>query len=342
MLGIFHLHFEIRQFAYNPRKYARDIWNFFDVGAYSLPIITSIIWLINEEPPPNQLISLSNLLLDLKFMLFLRVFKYFGAYFTIILGVAKNVFSFLVILFIIILSFSHAFYIILRPSQYFTIDEPTVNDDPNNPWNLVDKYFTYFTNNNSYNQDSYALQPPDNKTNMFALFSTSMLAMYNFLAGDNSAFGPWPLQNDPYLAILVVIFSFIVVVYLMNLFIGLLSNEIEIYNKREAFLAQKAKMIVEIELFYLFPEHRLIEIDGSNEDPKPFISDELRNIVEVAKPEKQINIENKFERLENDIKVIKDQLESNKMEIKNELKGIENLIKALLNEEKKKSMIKRI
>ena len=42
----------------------------------------------------------------------------------------------------------------------------------------------------------------------------------------------------------------------MNLFIGLLSNEIKNYNTAEAFLVQKAKVITEIELFYLFPGQR--------------------------------------------------------------------------------------
>jgi len=42
----------------------------------------------------------------------------------------------------------------------------------------------------------------------------------------------------------------------MNLFIGLLSDQIEKYNRDEAFLAQKAKIIKEIELFYLLPNQR--------------------------------------------------------------------------------------
>jgi hypothetical protein len=42
----------------------------------------------------------------------------------------------------------------------------------------------------------------------------------------------------------------------MNLFIGLLSNQIEKYDIDEAFLTQKAKIIKEIELFYLLPNQR--------------------------------------------------------------------------------------
>ena len=87
------------------------------------------------------------------------------------------------ILFIIILSFSHAIYILLKPNENYTVDEPFFNDDPKNPWNLVTKYYTYFKSNNSYNLESYNVQEPDDSTNMFALFPSSTLAMYNFLTG---------------------------------------------------------------------------------------------------------------------------------------------------------------
>jgi len=120
-------------------------------------------------------------------MLFLRAFRYFGRYFAIILGVARKVFSFLMILFLIVLSFSHAFYILLKPLQEdYTLDNPDFRDnDPNSPWNLASKYFTYFTSDKSYNQNSIIVQQPDSNTNMFAHFHSSMLAMYNFLAGNN-------------------------------------------------------------------------------------------------------------------------------------------------------------
>ncbi|CAJ0846453.1 9680_t:CDS:2 [Entrophospora sp. SA101] len=75
---------------------------------------------------------------------------------------------------------------------------------------------------------------------MFAQSPSSILAMYGFLAEDNGAFGAWVLQDDSYLTVLVVA----------------LSNEIEHYNTNEAFLAQKAKIIIDIELFYLLPNQR--------------------------------------------------------------------------------------
>src|SRR5205814_1276267 len=69
-----------------------------DVGAYSLPIIASIYWLINQNPP-LEITAISILLLNFKFLLFFQVFQSYGKYFAIIIGVAKEVFPFLVVLF---------------------------------------------------------------------------------------------------------------------------------------------------------------------------------------------------------------------------------------------------
>ncbi|UZO01477.1 uncharacterized protein OCT59_012575 [Rhizophagus irregularis] len=65
---------EIRYFLWDRKIYLNDIWNLFDTGAYLLPIITSIIWLINKSPPP-WLTAISIILLSFKFLLFFRVFK---------------------------------------------------------------------------------------------------------------------------------------------------------------------------------------------------------------------------------------------------------------------------
>src|SRR3954452_17621737 len=80
-----------------------------DVGAYLLPIITSIFWFINKNPP-LWLVAISIILLSFKFLLFFRVFKSYGIYFAIIIGVAKTVFPFLVLLFFIVLGFALAFF----------------------------------------------------------------------------------------------------------------------------------------------------------------------------------------------------------------------------------------
>jgi hypothetical protein len=117
-------------------------------------------------------------MLNFKFLLFFRVFKSFGIYFAIIIGVAKTVFPFLIVLFFIVLGFAHAFFITLRSTE--------VNDD-NDPWNLATRY--YFANSNEIINDTTTLvQHPDSNTNLFNSFHTSLLAVYNIITGNNLLF----------------------------------------------------------------------------------------------------------------------------------------------------------
>ncbi|EXX59171.1 hypothetical protein RirG_191230 [Rhizophagus irregularis DAOM 197198w] len=256
IFGFIHLSFEIRQFIYSPKKWIRDFWNIFDLISYLLPIITSFKWLQTNDMNDHhiiQLLSFSCLFLDIKFLLFFRAFESFGIYFEIIINVAKQIIYFLVLLFIIIISFAHAFYILLLPRSDYSFDQYTSNNDPNNPWNIALTFNQVF---NDGTMNSFFIQKPDENTNMFIDFRTSLLAMYNFLTGDSSALSNWPFLNNQSLVILIVLFSLLVVVYLMNLFIGLLNMAINKDDDRVSYLKQKAEILAEIELFYLLPNQR--------------------------------------------------------------------------------------
>src|ERR1044071_3322962 len=113
-----------------------------DLGAYLLPTITSIYW-IRTDIKDSSLISISCLLLDIKFLLFFRAFETFGIYFAIIIGVGRRIFSFLFILFLIIVSFAHSFFILLEPKFEFSENDQGDLTDPNNPWVLTPKYHQY-------------------------------------------------------------------------------------------------------------------------------------------------------------------------------------------------------
>ena len=144
------------------------------MGAYSLPIII-VYWLLVNGRPPLWTTAISSLLLNIKFLMFFRVFSFFGKYFVIMIGVAKEVFPFLVVLFLIIFGFAHSFFILLRST------EP---NDPNDPWNLATR-FNFLNADGSINPDFSLIQIPDSNTNMFNWFPTSLLAMYLFLTGNN-------------------------------------------------------------------------------------------------------------------------------------------------------------
>ncbi|CAI2186409.1 6855_t:CDS:2 [Funneliformis geosporum] len=310
ILGSFHIFHEFRQFVWDWKAYITDLWNLFDLAAYIFPVYTAIFWLYREKPQ-LPLISISNLFLHFKFITFLRALDYFGSNFTIIVGVARRIFSFLLILFLILIGFAHAFYIILTPNEIYDMNRPVMNDDPNNPWNLVDKY-------QSVSPDGSEIvysKLPDSNVNQFATYKTSLLAMYLFLTGDSSALGAWTYLENPFMTILLTMFSCLIVVYLMNLFIGLLNLEIEKNKTHCLFMLRKAKVLVEIELFLLLPNQRrwshwfpdllfydmpiekvrekITEIDNSLSDYQPHISDKLRKLAEMKKDSEKSISDNK-------------------------------------------------
>ncbi|PKY17426.1 hypothetical protein RhiirB3_467953 [Rhizophagus irregularis] len=117
-------------------------------------------------------------------------------------------------------------------------------------WNL------FVFNNEITDPNQFMMEQPNENTNMFTDYGTSLFAMYLFLTGDSSVLSNWSYKNNPPLVILMVSFSFLIVVYLMNLFIGLLNMAIEKDKDRVSYLIQKAEILAEIELFYLLPYQR--------------------------------------------------------------------------------------
>src|ERR1044071_7011469 len=130
-----------------------------DLGAYLLPTITSIYW-IRTDIKDSSLISISCLLLDIKFMLFFRAFESFGIYFAIIIGVGRRIFSFLLILFLTVISFAHAFLVLLRPKFEFSENSQGDLNDPNNPWVLTERYHQMLEDG-TINSNAILVQEPD-------------------------------------------------------------------------------------------------------------------------------------------------------------------------------------
>ncbi|CAG8557727.1 3034_t:CDS:2, partial [Dentiscutata heterogama] len=132
--------------------------------------------------------------------------------------------------------------------------EPSNTDDANNPWNLVSTY--KFISSNGAVGESSLIEAPDDNTNLFTMFSTSILAVYFMLTGDSSAVSPWGLVNNWTLTFLLVIFSFFTTIYLLNLFISLLGNAINQTYNEESFLQLRGEILAEIELFWMLPHQR--------------------------------------------------------------------------------------
>jgi hypothetical protein len=88
-------------------------------------------------------------------------------------------------LFIIIISFAHALYILLSPQDNFSFNNYMNSDDPNNPWNVTTSTTAYYQvfENNTLGSNPFMIQSPDGNTNMFVNFGTALFAMYLFLTG---------------------------------------------------------------------------------------------------------------------------------------------------------------
>ncbi|CAG8553009.1 8798_t:CDS:2, partial [Acaulospora morrowiae] len=109
----FQLSIEVRQFFHDWKKYLVSFWNLFDLCVYIFPIATAIS-LLKDGSAPVWALAISNFLLDIKFLLFFRVFKSFSGYFEIFFGVAKSLVSFFVVLTLIFLAYYHALYVIIE------------------------------------------------------------------------------------------------------------------------------------------------------------------------------------------------------------------------------------
>ncbi|CAB4419274.1 unnamed protein product [Rhizophagus irregularis] len=166
---------------------------------------------------------------------------------------------------------------------------------------------------------------------MFAWPQTSLLAMYLLLTGDSSSLSSFPYLERHSLALLTITFSFFTVIYLMNLFIGLLNNAIEVNNDHANYLIEKSRIIGEIELFHLFPHqrrwrtwfpdviyyevpvdevrkqiHQLDSTARSSSNYSPIISSRLRDIVDVPKSynQQQQDLLSEFEAINSFLKKI--------------------------------------
>ncbi|GBB87756.1 hypothetical protein RclHR1_14240005 [Rhizophagus clarus] len=165
----------------------------------------------------------------------------------ILVGIPKRVFPFLVLLLFIVLGYAQGFFIVLRSNS--------INDD-NDPRNVATKY-DFVNPDETISNATTMIQDPDSNTNLFNWFPTSLLAVYKLLTGDSGSLSSFTYREHSLMTILMVSFTFSTVIYLMNLFIGLLTDEINVYKREEEFLLHKAKLIMEIELFYMTESQRL-------------------------------------------------------------------------------------
>ncbi|CAB4380596.1 unnamed protein product [Rhizophagus irregularis] len=227
-----------------------------------------------------------------------------------------------------VLGYAQAFFIVLRSNN--------INDD-NDPQNLATKY-NFINPNGTISNTTAIIQDSNSNTNLFNWFPTSLLAVYNLLTGDSGSLSSFTYHENPIMTILLVTFTFFTVIYLMNLFIGLLNIAIDDYNKEEEYLLQKAQIIMEIELFYMLPWQR------NKKEWFPDWIEKLRNLVVLTddnnKLEKKIDRIIKYieieqnNKLEKQIEQTKEELVQQNTELKQQMdklkQQMENITELLL------------
>ncbi|CAG8506102.1 8875_t:CDS:2, partial [Scutellospora calospora] len=263
ILGFWHLFLEIRQFIHSPSNYLSSIWNYIDLSAVISTIVTSICWL-KYGSASTSAITFTTLFLELRFIVFFRTISFFGMYLAIIMNTIDKVISFLIIFGFIILAFAHSLHLLLRS----------------------------------------AYETSDSDLNMFSQFGSAILASYYIMiTGDSTPITSWVSNENIIIMLLMILFSFFIIIYLMNLFIGILGNLINEADNRQAYLAIKREILVEIELFYLLPYQKRkynwfpetffyqvhitkvreliqdIKSDSWNKSTKPFISKAVLDIL---------------------------------------------------------------
>ncbi|RUS28273.1 hypothetical protein BC938DRAFT_482084 [Jimgerdemannia flammicorona] len=101
-------------------RYVTNIWNWFDVLAYALPVVCVVVDTIGPDNTnsgwnlADALESYAVLFLWIHALLELRIFRQLGIFIAVLIEFMKKIVAFLIVLFAIILAFAHALHLLLR------------------------------------------------------------------------------------------------------------------------------------------------------------------------------------------------------------------------------------
>ncbi|RIB09220.1 hypothetical protein C2G38_2146675 [Gigaspora rosea] len=203
------------------------------------------IYIINNEYHDlGAFITLTILLLELKILFNLHVYELFGIQFAIIFGVFREVLPFLFVLLIFVLVFGSSLHILSKLNT---------NSSNSNAWNLI----------------------------------SFIVAPYYIVTGSSDIISPYITEkiitkDNIALIFILILISFFITIYMMNLFIGILSNKISDLHNKASFLNYKAMALSIIEKSYMLPNQR------QRKDLFPEIIFFEAHIVELRKIVKQI------------------------------------------------------
>ncbi|KAF0412822.1 transient receptor potential cation channel subfamily a member 1-like [Gigaspora margarita] len=271
-----------------------SVYYLLDLIAILFTTLTSIEWL-KSGVADIQSITFSILFLEIKFIIFFRATKFLGIYLAMIMKTVDKVISFLIIFGLFTFALAHSLHLLIG-------SESEISQDFN--------------------------------INMFAQFGSAVIASYYMmLTGDSTPISSWISNENIMIMFLMLIVSFFLLIYLMNLFIGILSNLISNEDSYVTYLTLKSEILEEIELLYMLPhqrrkenwfpsvfyechtiklrEHIMSIQDKGTGYGKPYISKNLNEVVLLLEEQpslKQIEgrIEGKLEMIFNQLSTLKE------------------------------------
>jgi WD40 repeat protein len=193
------------------KSYLSDVWNYFDMAAYSL-IFISVPYHWSNDPFANELHSVVALVLWMKLLYFARGFRTLGPFVRMIVRIIGGIGAFMVVLLVFVLGFSHAFYLLWR-------DIIIIGDD-------VDVTAEYYSQ-------------------WWVLLTSWFFTLGDFNAMEDIAGLPSPWLSLTFF----VIFTVVVVLILLNLLIALMGDiyqkiQDDVDNE---WLVERARIVLEVE-----------------------------------------------------------------------------------------------
>jgi hypothetical protein len=221
-LSSFFLSTELRQILYHGIRYPKSPYNWIDLAAFTLSLVTALGTLGIVRENTKELVSAATIFLWLHFLLQTRIYKAVGVFVNVVIEVALGIVPFLLILLLMLIAFSNALWVLL------SLDDRIKGSDLAKE--LGSDYASYW-----------------------------WWLKYVFLAltSDYILFSKLGLQV-PVVDVYRALFALITVIFLMNILIALLNYRYaEAYQRSEnVWMLQKAQLISEIEVFYMTPWER--------------------------------------------------------------------------------------
>ncbi|CAG8559164.1 5990_t:CDS:2, partial [Paraglomus occultum] len=236
VIGTYYALFELNELRYHKRKSR----TFYKIVNVILPIITTAVLTSRATRDDNGawgfsqteigrgiifLISISTFIMWFQLLMLLRLFE----------ETILRILPFLVSLFILVVAFGHAMYVLLH-------DPTQIGLSPN----LLQLGVNMTTPDGGVEHTNYTVyqnyNPQDVSDNSFASFWTSVLSSYNWMNGrwDNVDWNYYPVT------IFTVIASLLLVIIMLNILIAIMGDvydDAKVFGKRE-FLRLRARFVL--------------------------------------------------------------------------------------------------